>query len=65
MEMNEEKCRSFPNLKLNSDTKTFNELFENWYTVVQKQLNNSSVSTTKQTPVNSVDFVNTPVRRNG
>ena len=65
MEMNEEKCKSFPKLKLNSDTKTFNELFENWYTVVQKQLNNSSVSTTKQTPVNSVDFVNTPVRRNG
>ena len=61
----DEECKSFPNLKLNSDTKTFNELFENWYTVVQKQLNNSSVSTTKQTPVNSVDFVNTPVRRNG
>ena len=63
MEMNEES-KSFPKLKLTSDPNT-SELFEQWYSVVQKQLNNSSVSTTKQTPVNSVDFVNTPVRRNG
>ena len=58
----DEECKSFPKLKLNSNPKSFDNLFENWYSVVQKKLNSSSVSTTKQM---SMDLVVTPIRRNG